>query len=77
MGPPGAVARDRLVADTTAGRRGRKRGCDRAVDFVRVIGTWHCDSAAGAPADAKAITWLVPRRDNRRDRDVAMGSSAP
>ena len=33
--------------------------------------TWHCYSAAGAPADAKAITRLVPRRDNRRDRDVA------
>jgi hypothetical protein len=32
---------------------------------------WHCYSAAGAPADAKAITRLVPRRDNRRDRDVA------
>ena len=25
----------------------------------------------GAPADAKAITRLLPRRDNRRDRDVA------
>ena len=32
---------------------------------------WHCYSAAGAPADAIAITRLVPRRDNRRDRDVA------
>jgi hypothetical protein len=33
---------------------------------------WHCYSAAGAPAEANAITRLVPRRDNRRDRDVAI-----
>ena len=33
--------------------------------------SWHCYRAAGAPADAKAITRLVPRRDNQRDRDVA------
>ena len=26
--------------------------------------SWRCYSAAGAPADAKAITRLVPRRDN-------------
>jgi hypothetical protein len=32
---------------------------------------WHCYSAAGAPADTKATTRLAPRRDNRRDRDVA------
>jgi len=32
---------------------------------------WHSYSAASATADAKAITRLVPRRHNRRDRDVA------
>ena len=32
---------------------------------------WRSSCAAGAPADALAITRLVPRRDNRRDRDVA------
>ena len=37
---------------------------------ARLLSTWHCYSAAGAPADAKAITRLVPRRDNQRDRDV-------
>jgi hypothetical protein len=38
---------------------------------ARRLSAWHCYSAAGGPADAKAITRLVPRRDNRRDRDVA------
>lgn len=36
-----------------------------------IAGVWHCYSVAGAAADAKAITRLVPRRENRRDRDVA------
>jgi hypothetical protein len=39
--------------------------------------SWHCYSATGAPADAKAITRLVPRRDNRRDRDVAEAQASP
>jgi hypothetical protein len=38
---------------------------------VRLSPSWHGYSAAGAPADAKAIARLVPRHHNRRDRDVA------
>ena len=36
---------------------------------------WHSYSAAGARADVKAITRLVPRRDNGRDRDVAQAAA--
>jgi len=38
---------------------------------TRLPPPWHCYSAVGAPRDVKAITRLVPRHDNRRDRDVA------
>jgi hypothetical protein len=33
-------------------------------------GSWHCYSAAGEPAAAKGITRLVPRHNNRPDRDA-------
>ena len=46
--------------------------CDRpAPAEPAIVCVWHCYSAAGTPADVKAITRRVPRRDNRRDRDVA------
>ena len=37
-----------------------------------LILAWHCYSVAVARADAKAVTRPEPRRDNHRDRDVAI-----